>query len=362
MEKKRPIGFWRSFTDTGNMTHEEYLSRINKITLFIAAAFIISLFVFVVIALIGGLSKVIGIILSANPLIYLGAFVLVLLGYLLRFLKWNYYLKKLGIHVPLKKNLVTYLSLYSMNITPGKFGRVIVAYTLNRITNNKLTSTLPVVTFDIFTDFLGIGILALITALYFKTYVIYVLIIDMVLMLPYLFILNNRFYNFIKPKMMKSRFFLRFTAYGDEYFAFQSKLNTPKTYLVSIATSLPAALFNAMALYLCLVAVGVFPNLMNSVFIQTSSNVLGMATGSPGNIGVTDGTLLALLRGIMGLSVAKSSAVTIMERIATLWFGVALGGVFLFYSMRYWKENLPKENKRRRGKWKGRKKNNKFRK
>jgi conserved hypothetical protein len=341
MGAKKRSGFWKSFTDTGNMTKREYISRINTISIFVALAFLISIAVFVIIAWIGGIDKVIGIIEAANLWIYLLAFVLVFFGYLLRFIKWNYYLKKLGIHVPLKKNLVTYLSLYSMNITPGKFGRVIVAYTLNRITKNGLASTLPVVTFDIFTDFVGIGILALITALYFKIYVVYVLIIDIALMVPYLFILNSKFYNFIKPRMMKSRFFLRFTVYGDEYFAFQSKLNKPKVYLVSIATSLPAAVFNALALYLCLVAVGVFPNVMNSIFIQTSSTVLGMATGSPGNIGVTDGTLLALLRTVMGLSVAKSSAVTIMERIATLWFGVGLGAIFLFYSMRYWKENMP---------------------
>ncbi len=345
---KRKESFWGSMMSNKRLTEREYHARINRISIFVVLALVISFIIFIAIAVFGGLYKVLDIITSANMWIYALAFLSVFIGYMIRFIKWNYYLKRLNIRVPLRKNLITYLSLYSMNITPGKFGRILVAYTLNRVSKSKITSTLPVVTFDIFTDFLGVGIVALIAALYFKIYVIYVVAIDIALLLPYLFILNNWFYNFLKSKMKNSRFFLRFSVYGDEYFAFQNRLNTPKTYIVSIAVSVPAAVFNALALYFVLVAVGVHPNVTNSIFIQTSSQMLGMATGSPGNLGVTDGALVALIRGITGISVAKSSAVTIMERFATLWFGVGMGSIFLVYSMRYWRSGFKFKRKRDR--------------
>ncbi len=348
MKKKKNPSFWYSITKATNPTEKEWKKNINKISLFIGIAIAVSFVVFIVIALIGGIGKVFTIILNSNLAIYLLSFFFVFIGFLIRFIKWDYYLKELKIIVPFKKNFITYMSLYSMNITPGKIGRILVAYTLNRVTKTKLTSTLPIVTFDIFTDFIGIAIVALATAIYFHTYVLYMLIINAALLIPYLFILNSWFYRLLKSKMGKSRFFLRFSLYGDEYFASQSKLNNPKTYLVSLATSVPAAVFNALALFFVLIAIGINPLLLPSIFIQTSSQVLGMVSASPGNIGVTDGALVALLGSMMKLSVSKSSAVTIMSRLATLWFGVGLGGIFLMYSMKYWKPNTKKKKKKRR--------------
>ncbi|EQD33631.1 hypothetical protein B1B_17513, partial [mine drainage metagenome] len=150
-----------------------------------------SLAVFIIIGVIGGAGNVLKDILDSKLDLYVLAFASVLLGYLIRFIKWSYYLKKLKLHVPVKKNLIVYLSMYSMNITPGKLGRILVAYTLNRITKKKIASTIPVVTLDIFTDFIGIGIVALALAIYLHAYVIYVAAIDLLLVLPYVFVINS---------------------------------------------------------------------------------------------------------------------------------------------------------------------------
>ncbi|MCL4404742.1 flippase-like domain-containing protein, partial [Candidatus Marsarchaeota archaeon] len=316
--------------------------------LFVGIGFIASFIVFFVIAVLGGLSNVIQTIESANPYLYLLAFGSVLAGYLLRFLKWLYYTTRLKLKIPLKKNFIVYMSQYSMNITPGKLGRVLVAYTLSSITNIKTSNILPVVTIDIFTDFLGVGILALFTAIYFGEFVILVAIIDAVLMIPYLFILNDWFYKTLKRVFKKRKFLETFTLYGDEYFASQSVLNTPKTYLVSLAVTIPAAFFNAMALYFALLSIGIAPHVLGSAFIESSSNVFGMITGIPGNIGVTDGSLVALIGTVFKTSFSTSSALTIMTRFATLWFGVLLGGALLLYSFRYWTENKIFKNGRNR--------------
>ncbi|MCL4372208.1 flippase-like domain-containing protein [Candidatus Marsarchaeota archaeon] len=346
MKTQKNKSIWFTITNINSLSRKEYIKLIRRVAFFVGLGFIASFAVFIVIAVIGGIGHVFNIILSANMELYLLAFAAVFAGYLLRFIKWNYYIKKLKIHVPASKNFIVYMSQYSMNITPGKIGRVLVAYTLGRLTSIKTSTILPVVTIDIFTDFLGVGLLALISALYFDEFVIYVVIIDAVLTLPYLFILNDWFYNFIKRLFKKRRFIETFTLYGDEYFASQSTLNKPSTYLVSIAVTLPAAFLNAMALYFTLLAVGLAPHVVGSAFIESSSNLFGMITGIPGNIGVTDGSLVALIGTLFKTTAATSSAVTIMTRLATLWFGILIGGALLIYSFRYW--TAPRRRKRQK--------------
>ena len=338
-EKKKKGSIWYTITNVNELDKKEYLELIRRVALFVGLGFVASFIVFFVIALLGGIGNVVKTIEDANPLFYSLAFVAVLAGYLLRFLKWLYYTKRLQLKVPLKKNFIIYMSQYSMNITPGKLGRVLVAYTLSRVTNIKTSNILPIVTIDIFTDFLGVGILALVTAIYFDQFVIYVLAIDLVLMVPYLFILNDWFYRIMKRIFKKRRFIETFTLYGDEYFASQSTLNTPMTYIVSLAVTIPAAFLNAMALLFALLSIGIAPHVITSAFVESSSNLFGMITGIPGNIGVTDGSLVALIGTLFKTSFATSSAITIMTRFATLWFGVLLGGVTLLYSFRYWTEN-----------------------
>ncbi|MEM0150034.1 MAG: lysylphosphatidylglycerol synthase domain-containing protein, partial [Candidatus Micrarchaeaceae archaeon] len=176
------------------------------------------------------------------------------------------------------------------------------------------------------------------------TYVMYIIAIDIILLLPFLFIVSDWFYNIIKRIIKNERILKLFTLYGDEYFASQSALNTPRVYLVSLAVSLPAAFLNSMALYFSLLAVGFIPHIAGAAFIESSSVVLGMVTAVPGNIGVTDAALVAFVGSAFGANSAISSAVTIMSRLATLWFGIILGGIMLIYSLRYWNK-IPKKKK-----------------
>ncbi|MGC8585990.1 MAG: lysylphosphatidylglycerol synthase transmembrane domain-containing protein [Candidatus Micrarchaeia archaeon] len=341
--KKKSI--WYTITHIQRLNRKEYIKLIRRVTAFIMVAFVASFLVFFGIAWFGGISKVTHIIETSNLYIYSLAFVSVLGGYLLRFVKWYYYLKKMNIKIPFRKNLIVYLSLYSMNITPGKVGRILVAYTLNRLTAKKTSNILPIVTLDIFTDFIGVGALALLAAIYFHTYVLYIVIIDIVLIAPFLFIVSDWFYNIIKKIIKSEKVIKFFTLYGDEYFASQSRLNTPMVYAVSLAVSLPAAFLNSMALYFSLLAIGFAPHIAGVAFIESSSMVLGMITAIPGNIGVTDGALVAFIGSAFEANAAISSAVTIMTRLATLWFGVILGGIMLIYSLRYWSK-MPRKQTR----------------
>lgn len=342
-EKKRKKSFWYSITHTKSLSPKEYRGMVRKVSLFVAAGFLGSFIVFIALAYLGGINKVIGIMFGSNLLLYSLAFVSEMAGYTIRYAKWSYFLKRLKVKVPSKKNFMVYLSLYSMNITPGKIGRVVAAFTLNRITKIRFMNIVPIVTMDIFTDFLGIAILALIASLYFDKYVIFVIIADIVMLLPFVFLLNDWLFNLLRKMLKSSRYLEMFSLYGEEYFASQSILNKPDVYLVSMMFTLPAAFFSSLTLFFALTAVGVLPHLSTTVFSYTIAQITGMVSTVPGTVGVTDASLAALLVGVVGVNSATAYAVTIMTRLASLWFGVILGGICLFYTLRYWH---PKKTKK----------------
>ncbi|MGC8478892.1 MAG: lysylphosphatidylglycerol synthase transmembrane domain-containing protein [Candidatus Micrarchaeia archaeon] len=349
MAKKSSV--WSDLKNKKEVSREEYIKIVKRVRYFIVAGLAASLAVFLGIALFGGIYKVSDIIASMNFYIYAIALLLVFVSYIIRFAKWDYYLKKLGLRVPLKENMMVYLSLYSMNITPGKIGRVVSAYTLSKISGIKVAKIVPAVTMDIFTDFIGFAVFALLFSIYAHRFVIYILAADIVLLLPFVFVTHDWLYQKLKnafKRFRRNQYFGLFSVYGDEYFSSQSDLNNFKTYAYSLLVTLPADFLVGLALFITLSSFGITAPIGATIFVYSSSQLFGMVSGLPGSIGVSDGTLVAMVGGVFNLNAMASSAATIMTRVATLWLGVLIGSAFLFYTLKYW--DLPEKSRRSRKK------------
>ncbi len=340
-EKKQSL--WGLSIPTKMVGRSEYIRLIHRLRLFVVIGLCVSLVVFILVAAFGGFSNVLGTIEHANLSLYFLAFVCVFLGYVVRYGKWNYYMSMLKIKVHQTKSFLIYLSAYSMDITPGRVGRIVAAYTLKKITKIKFMSIVPIVTMDLFTDFFGFAILALLAAIYIGKYLVYIVVFDLVLIIPFVLLINPWIFNFIKTRKKKGFLLRKLEQHGKHYYMSQNKLNKPGIYLASVIFTVPADILNSMGLYFSLLAVGVKPNAIISLFIFSTSQIFGMVSTLPGSIGVADATLVALLKTMLGLSSTLSSAVTIMTRIATLWFGVVIGMIILVYTIRYWK--MPKRRK-----------------
>lgn len=323
---------------------DEYVKMVGRLRLFVVAGLIASFAVFIIVAFFGGFSSVIQTIKSANLYLYFFAFVCVFLGLMVRYGKWGYYMHTLGIKVRQSKSFLIYLSAYAMDITPGRVGRIVAAYTLKKITKIKFMTIVPIVTMDLFTDFFGFAILAFVTALYVRRYLLYVLVFDLVLIIPFVLVINPWIFNYIKTRRKKGYLLRKLERHGRNYYMSQNRLNRPWIYLGSLAFTVPADILNSMGLYFSLLAVGVKPQAVVSLFIFATSQIFGMVSTLPGSIGIADATLVALIKAMLGLNSTVSSAVTIMARIATLWFGVILGMIILVYTLRYWDEKKGRKN------------------
>ena len=95
-------------------------------------------------------------------------FALTTTNYLLRFIKWDFFLKRAGVYLNLKDNLFVFFSGLAMIITPGKIGEIWKGWLIKDINGEELSKTVPVVIVERITDVLGLAILSLFGVLYYK--------------------------------------------------------------------------------------------------------------------------------------------------------------------------------------------------
>jgi len=324
----------------------DYKKRMKKIQYILIIILIASFIVFAGISLSAilneGIDKFIGEIESINLFYYSLAIITIFIGYLLRFPKWEFYMKKLDVHLPKIKNLWIYLSMYSMDITPGRWGRAVVSYTINKLTGIKFSRTFPAVVTDIFTDFLGFAIICLFFAFFVHKYVVISIIITAILLLPFIFLYNKTPFALLKSKLSRFRSLRSFFSVGELYFK-SNKLLGKDAYGYSLLFTVPSMFLNGLSLYFVILSFGFHLGIAyipTIIFIFSSSLIFGMITGIPGTLGVTDvamlGALVTFFGGI-GMGFGIASVITIFFRMVSVWFVELFGFVALMHTFRYWK-------------------------
>ncbi|MBK7497471.1 MAG: flippase-like domain-containing protein [Candidatus Omnitrophica bacterium] len=88
------------------------------------------------------------------------ALALALINYLIRAVRWHWYLRYLSIPLPLKESLSIFLIGLMMSVTPGKAGELFKAYLAKLARGIPMSRTAPVVVVERLTDLTGTLILA----------------------------------------------------------------------------------------------------------------------------------------------------------------------------------------------------------
>ena len=176
MAKKKMM--WFGIIGVKKLDKKGYTAQRKEDRHFAAAVFVVSVIVFMAIALLGNFSEVLKVASTANLWIYLLAFVANFAGFLLKYCKWTYYIKELGLKVPARKNFANlnkHVGLFHGH-NPGK----------DRQDRGGLHAETGVITSIKFAvqaaysddgntsamDFLGTAILALVASLYLNRYVV----------------------------------------------------------------------------------------------------------------------------------------------------------------------------------------------
>jgi len=245
---------------------------------------------------------------------------LALSNYLLRFLRWAFYLKVLKIKAPVGISALVFLSGLAMSITPGKAGELVKCYLLNSKTQVPVSRSAPVVVMERLTDVISVVILGLTGFVLLPVPVIVVLAVAMVVsVIGLMFALSRHALRLTGlPILSKWSELLRDSQEGFK------ELAAPKVMVVGVAIGAVAWFAEGLALWVILRGIGSEIDLVRALPIYAAATLVGAVTALPGGLVGTEGSMLALLQQ-SGVTRAGSSAGTVLIRLVTLWFAVLIG-------------------------------------
>ena len=245
---------------------------------------------------------------------------LALSNYLLRFLRWAFYLKVLKIEVPVDISALVFLSGLAMSITPGKAGELVKCYLLNSKTQVPVSRSAPVVVMERLTDVISVIILGLTGFVLLPVPVIVVLAVALVVsVIGLMFALSRHALRLTGlPILSKWSELLKDSQEGFK------ELAAPRVMVVGVAIGAVAWFAEGLALWVILRGIGSEIDLVRALPIYAAATLVGAVTALPGGLVGTEGSMLAFLQQ-SGVTRAGASAGTVLIRLVTLWFAVLVG-------------------------------------
>ena len=243
---------------------------------------------------------------------------------LLRFLRWAFYLRVLKIDVPVHVSALVFLSGLAMSVTPGKAGELVKCYLLNGRTGVPVSRSAPVVVMERLTDVISVIILGLTGFALLPTPIIVVLAVALAASAVGLMFAVSRQASRLTGLPILSRWseLLRDSQEGFK------ELAAARVMVVGVVIGAVAWFAEALALWVILKGLGSDIDLVRALPIYAAATLVGAVTALPGGLVGTEGSMLAFLQQ-SGVSKVGASAGTVLVRLVTLWFAVAVGLVAL---------------------------------
>ncbi|CAN5784463.1 lysylphosphatidylglycerol synthase transmembrane domain-containing protein [soil metagenome] len=278
------------------------------------------------------------------PLILL----LTLGNYALRFLKWQYYLRRVGVRdLPTGVSALIFVSGFSMAMTPGKVGEFLKSLLVRARTGASMTKTLPVVFAERITDGLSMVVLSTIGLLAFRVGWPLLILMSFVLGAILIVIQQQWLVEAVLNRLRGTRFL---EGRIDELWQLYRSTRTllrPRPLAEMVSLSSVSWFFECLVLYFILRGLG-FEHSWNlmlaATFVFATSAWLGGASLLPGGLGATEASAAALLIVTVddpAMTGTVAAAATLILRFATLWFGVIVGLAALAVTSRWLGRNDP---------------------
>ena len=250
------------------------------------------------------------------------------LNYLLRFVKWNYYLKVSGLNPDPVVNRYIFLSGLSMTITPGKVGELIKCYLLKEHIGAPVSASSPIVMAERITDGIAMVILAAIGSLAY-TYGGYALLVSTLALAFTVTVFQfDALFDYITNLFSRVKYLQGVASFMVSFQRSAKKLFTPKRLFVAVGLGVISWGFEGFVVYLAVLAFGGNISVLGSIFVVSISSLLGALSALPGGVIVAEGSIMALLL-VVGISPEMAAATTLVTRFSTLWLGVGIGLVGL---------------------------------
>lgn len=257
-------------------------------------------------------------------------FALSIFNYALRYAKWEYLLRRLGVHVDRRENLRIFAAGLAMTITPGKAGELLKPYLVRQATGASLTKTVPALVAERGTDALAmLGLAALGVTTYFTQGTSALVAAGAVFASGLLLLSSRRASLGIIRVIGRLPLLSRIQDRLEQMYLGMRTCLAPVPLAFTLLLSAIAWGAEAVGYWLILKGFAVaHGDLSVATFLYSFSSIAGAP--SPGGLGVADAALQeGAIHLIPGITRAQALGSALLCRLATLWLGVAIGAVAL---------------------------------
>ncbi|MEZ4866841.1 MAG: lysylphosphatidylglycerol synthase transmembrane domain-containing protein [Caldilineaceae bacterium] len=260
---------------------------------------------------------------------------LTLVNYVGRLLKWQWYLRLLGVKIDGRDSARIFGIGMLMVMTPGKAGEFLKSYMVKNVAGTPMSVTAPAVLAERMTDAMAMLLLAAAGLFAFPDPTARgVAILVLCTFLTTTVIIQ------VRPLAMRvleiGKHLPVIRRFADHLYSFYESsyiIFNPRNLAIALTIGLVSWVAEGLAYYVVLLGVGVVPGpqiILVAVFIFCISTVIGALFATPGGLGGVEGSLVALSVRLLGLAGASAAAAALLVRFCTLWLGVSIGVVSFF--------------------------------
>ena len=275
-----------------------------------------------------GWREVVAAVVQVGPAVLVGLLLLSLANYLLRFVRWARYLALLEAPVPWRINLDAYFSGFALTTSPGKVGEMlrsvllkphgvppaasVAAFFAERVSDLLAILVLAAVGLWAYAParpVVGLALAAVVLALLLVQWTALIAAIDR--------------WAQVRPQKW-ARLVVKLC---EVVLHFRRCFSLPAMGM-GLALGIVAWFAEGLGFWWLLVALDHPLPMSTAVFIYAFAMLVGALSFLPGGLGGSEAAMIALL-SLNGFPEASAVTATLICRLATLWFAVGLGALFL---------------------------------
>ena len=251
------------------------------------------------------------------------------MNYLFRFVKWEYYLRVIGVKgLKRRDSFLIFFSGLGMVITPGKVGEWLKSYLLREVHGTPIVRSAPILIAERLTDSIALLIICAAGVFVFGDFwpAFVVVAVGAVL-----FVAVSRH----RPTAMRIIHLgdripvvKRFVPQIEEFYESTYALMSPRAVILMGALSTFSWFFEVLGFYFTFIGLGLDGGsdlLLKSAFILPIATLASALLLTPGGLGVAEGALVTLSVALLDISRSAAAVATFIIRFGTLWFGVIIG-------------------------------------
>lgn len=253
---------------------------------------------------------------------------LVLLGYGLRFGRWQVYLNALGHSLPCWTSLKIYLAGFALTTTPGKAGEALRGVLLRRW-NVPYAHSFAALFSERLSDLLAMVVLALLGLSIHPQWLPLIITSLVLLVCGVLLVTRPALIGSLERRIDREHNWIsRSLHYVLRVLHQTRKCHTPRRQIGATLLSLMAWGLEVLAFYWILKVMEADVPLTSAMFIYAASMLAGALSFMPGGLGSAEAVMVGFLAS-SGVGLPGAIAATILLRCLTLWLAVGIGVLVL---------------------------------